>query len=143
MLYTPLVKRAMRLCFEAHRDAVDKSGIPYVFHPAHVAEQMDSEAATCVALLHDVIEDTPLTADDIRAAGMSEEVVEALLLMTHDPSVDYMDYVAALAANPLARQVKMADLRHNMDTTRLEAVTEKDLARRAKYERALALLESL
>ena len=143
MIYTPMTKAAMRLCFEAHRDAVDKSGIPYVFHPAHVAEQMDSEAATCVALLHDVMEDTPLTADDIRAAGMSEEVVEALLLMTHDPSVDYMDYVAALASNPLARQVKMADLRHNMDTTRLEAVTEKDLARRAKYERALALLESL
>ena len=140
MLYTPMTKAAMKLCFEAHKDQVDRSGVPYVFHPFHVAEQMTSEAEVCVALLHDVMEDTDLTADDIRAAGMSEEVVEALLLMTHDADVDYLDYVRALRDNPLARAVKIADLTHNSDLTRLDVVSEKDRRRVEKYAAALGLL---
>lgn len=142
MLYTPMTKAAMKLCFEAHKDQVDKSGLPYVFHPLLVAEQMCTEEEVCVALLHDVMEDAGCTADDIRAAGMSEAIVEALLLMTHDPSVGYMDYVANLANNPLARRVKMADLRHNMDVSRLDVVTDADLARRDKYAKAYAMLEA-
>lgn len=141
MIYTSMTKAALKLCFEAHKDQLDKSGLPYVYHPFHLAEQMDTEEETCVALLHDVMEDTDYTADDIRAVGMSDPVMEALHLMTHDSKVAYMDYVAALAENPLARKVKMADLRHNMDVTRLEKVTEKDLARKQKYEKAYAILE--
>lgn len=143
MLYTPMTKAALRLCFEAHKDQVDKCGMPYVFHPFHVAEQMETEAETCVALLHDVLEDSEFTVEDIRAAGMSEEVVEALLLMTHDSSTPYMDYVAALAKNPLARSVKMADLRHNSDRTRIDQPTEADERRWEKYAKALAYLEQL
>lgn len=141
MLYTPMTKAAMKLCFEAHRNQVDKSGLPYVFHPILVAEQMITEEEVCVALLHDVMEDADFAAEDIRAAGMSERVIEALILMTHDPSVGYMDYVAALSVNPLARKVKMADLCHNMDTSRLDSMTEADWKRRDKYARAYALLE--
>ena len=141
MIYTPTTKAAMKLCFEAHKDQVDKSGLSYVLHPIHLAEQMDSEEVACVALLHDVMEDTELSVDDIRAAGMSEPVVEALLLMTHDSEVGYMDYVAKLSENPLARKVKMADLRHNMDLSRLDEVTDADLARVEKYKRAYSLLE--
>lgn len=141
MIYTPMTKAALDICFEAHKDQVDKSGQPYVFHPFHLAEQMDSADAVCVALLHDVMEDTDVTADELRAAGMSKDVMEALLLMTHDPSVPYMDYVKALAANPLARQVKKADLCHNMELSRLERVTESDLRRVRKYQAALDLLE--
>lgn len=140
MIYTPMTKAALKLCFDAHKDQVDKSGLPYVFHPFHLAEQMDSEEAVCVALLHDVMEDTDATADDIRAAGMSDAVVDALLLMTHDSAVEYMDYVRALSSNDLAREVKMADLRHNMDRSRIDHPTAKDEARWEKYASALALL---
>lgn len=142
MLYTPLTKKALKLCFQAHRDQVDKSGLPYVFHPFHLAEQMDDEATTCVALLHDVMEDTNLNADDLRAAGMPDEVVEALELMTHDPSEAYMDYVARLATNPLARRVKEADLKHNSDLSRLDEANEAALRRVAKYAEALTLLQT-
>lgn len=140
MIYTQMTKAALKLCFEAHKDQVDKSGLPYVFHPFHVAEQMKTEEEVCVALLHDVMEDTDFTVDDIRAAGMNDAVVEALLLMTHGPSVPYMDYVAKLADNPLARTVKIADLQHNLDRTRIENPTERDAQRWEKYERALAFL---
>ena len=142
MLYTPLTKKALKLCFEAHRNQVDKSGLPYVFHPFHLAEQMEDEATTCVALLHDVMEDTDMSADDLRAAGMPDEVLEALELMTHDPAVAYGDYVARLAANPLARRVKQADLEHNSDLSRLDEVDEAALRRVAKYAEALAVLQT-
>lgn len=141
MLYTPMTKAALLLSFQAHKDQIDKSGLPYVYHPFHVAEQMRTEEEVCVALLHDVMEDTSLSVDDIRAVGMSEPVIEALCLMTHEPTIAYMDYVARLAQNPLARRVKMADLRHNMDLTRLDSVTSTDVRRRKKYVRAYELLE--
>ena len=141
MLYTPMTKAAMKLCFEAHRDQVDKSGLPYVFHLILVAEQMSTEEEVCVALLHDVMEDTDFTVEDIRAAGMSEDVIEALLLMTHEPSVEYMDYVVTLSVNPLARKAKMADLCHNMDVRRMDSMTDADWKRRDKYAEAYALLE--
>ena len=140
MIYTPMTKAALNLCFDAHKDQVDKSGQPYVFHPFHLAEQMDTEEAVCVALLHDVIEDTDFTIDDLRIAGMNDTVLDALLLMTHDPAVEYMDYVKALSHNALARKVKLADLKHNMDESRLDSVTESDLQRIKKYQEAFSLL---
>ena len=72
MLYTPLTRRALKLCFEAHKDQTDKSGLPYVFHPFHLAEQMTEEVTTVVALLHDVVEDTPVTLENLRAQGFPE-----------------------------------------------------------------------
>lgn len=140
MLYTPMTKAALRICFDAHKDQVDKAGMPYVFHPFHVAEQMETEDEVCVALLHDVVEDTAATLDDLRVAGMGEEVVGAVAAMTHDPSVSYADYIAAIAQNPLARKVKVADLRHNSDESRLDEPTGRDLARLAKYAEALRML---
>ncbi len=141
MLYTPLTKAAMKLCFAAHKDQLDKSGIPYVFHPIHLAEQMESEYTTVVALLHDVMEDTPYTRDDLAKMGYPEPVLDALTLMTHGDDVDYLDYVRAIKENPIARQVKLADLRHNSDLSRLEEITPKALARVEKYKKALAILE--
>ena len=90
MIYTDKTKKAMKLCFEAHKDQLDKSGVPYVFHPFHVAEQMTDEATTIVALLHDVVEDTDYTLEDIAAMGFGQDVVDALALMTHDKSVPYL-----------------------------------------------------
>ena len=140
MIYTELTKKAMKLAFAAHKDQLDKSGIPYVFHPIHLAEQMESEETAIVALLHDVVEDTEYTLQDIAAMGFPQEVLEALALMTHDEAVPYMDYVARLKGNPIARTVKLADLRHNSDLTRLDAVDEKAHARIEKYRKAITEL---
>ena len=141
MIYTPLTKKALRLCFDAHKDQVDKSGMPYVFHPFHLAEQMPDEDTVVTALLHDVVEDTAFTPDDLRCMGFPPRVVEAIMLMTHEDGVPYMDYVAKIRDNPIARQVKLADLRHNSDLTRLEQVDDRARQRAEKYARAIALLE--
>ena len=140
MIYTELTKKAMKLAFAAHKDQVDKSGIPYVFHPVHLAEQMESEETAIVALLHDVVEDTEYTLQEIAGMGFPQTVLEALALLTHDEAVPYMDYVMQLKENPIARTVKLADLRHNSDLTRLDTVDEKALARVEKYKKAIAKL---
>ena len=143
MIYTDLTKKAIKLMFKLHKDQKDRSGLPYVFHPWHVAESMDDEISTVVALLHDSIEDTDITLDDLREEGIPEEALKALSLMTHEDGVDYFDYVKALAVNPIARKVKLSDLRHNSDLSRLNEVKEKDLERREKYLKAIEYLESL
>ena len=140
MLYTQLTKKAMKLCFEAHRDQVDKTGIPYVFHPIHLAEEMTDELTTVCALLHDVVEDSEYTFDDLRNMGFPERVIRALILLTHEDGVAYMDYVRRIATDPIAKQVKMADLKHNSDLSRLDTVDEKALARVEKYAQAMKLL---
>ena len=142
MIYTDQTRKAMTLCYEAHKDAFDKSGVPYVFHPFHLAEQMVTEDTTVVALLHDVVEDTDYTIEDLTTMGFSKTVTDAIRLMTHDKTVDYMDYVRAIKENPVARAVKLADLKHNSDTTRLEIVDEKAKKRVEKYAKAIALLEA-
>ena len=141
MLYTENTKKALKLCFEAHREQVDKSGLPYVFHPLHLAEHMADETTTVAALLHDVVEDTDYTLEDLREMGFPQETIDALALLTHDPEVPYMEYVSQIAKNPVAKAVKIADLKHNSDLSRLDSVDEKILKRREKYLQALALLE--
>ena len=142
MIYTELTKKAMQLCFTAHKDQVDKSGLPYVFHPFHLAEQMIDELTTVAALLHDVVEDTPYTFTDLREMGFPEEVLDALRLLTHDDGAPYLEYVARLKDNPIARAVKLADLRHNSDLTRLDHVDDRALKRVAKYRKAIELLKT-
>ena len=142
MIYTDKTKKAMKLCFDAHKDQVDKSGMPYVFHPFHVAEQMKDEPTTIVALLHDVVEDTDYTLEDIAAEGFGQEIVEAVSLMTHEDDVPYLDYVTKLKDNPIAKAVKLADLAHNSDPSRLGEIDEETQQRLEKYKTAIALLES-
>lgn len=142
MLYTNATKKAMKLCFEAHKDQTDKSGLPYVFHPFHLAEQMTDEATTVTALLHDVVEDTSYTLEDLKNMGFAFEVLEALALLTHDDSVPYLEYVAALKENPIAKAVKLADLAHNSDLTRMDIVDEWAIKRTEKYKKAIELLNA-
>lgn len=141
MIYTENTKKALKLCFEAHKNQLDKSGMPYVFHPFHLAEQMQTELTTIVALLHDVVEDTEYTIDDLIKMGFDKSVTDALVLLTHDDAVDYMDYVCAVKINPIAKAVKLADLKHNSDLSRLDNVDEKALGRREKYLKAIKILE--
>lgn len=142
MIYTENTKKALRICFDAHKDQEDKSGMPYVFHPFHLAEQMKTEETTIVALLHDVVEDSDYTLEDLKAFGFSGAVTDAVALMTHADDVKYMDYVRKIKDNPIAKAVKLADLRHNSDLSRLDEVTDKALNRREKYLKAIELLES-
>ena len=141
MIYTAKTKLALKLCFDAHKDQTDKSNMPYVFHPFHLAEKMDNEKTTIVALLHDVIEDTEYTVDDLRNMGFDDDVLTAITLMTHQPDIPYMEYIASIKKNEIARTVKLADLHHNSDLTRLETITEKDQRRAEKYFEAIKLLE--
>lgn len=145
MIYTDKTRKALSICYEAHKDALDKSGAPYVFHPFHLAEQMQDEITTVVALLHDVIEDTDYTLQMLREEGFGEDVLEALRLLTHSDDMkteaDYMAYVAKIRENPVARAVKIADLEHNADLTRLPKIKDKDIMRAAKYQKALMLLK--
>ena len=141
MIYTKLTKLAMQISFDAHKEQKDKSGLPYIFHPFHLAEQMTDEVTTCVALLHDVVEDTEMTFEKLLELGFTVEIVDALKLLTHDDSVPYMDYVKEIAKNPVAKAVKLADLAHNSDLTRLDIIDEKALKRAEKYNQAMELLK--
>ncbi len=140
MIYTPLTKKALKISFNAHKDQLDKSGIPYVYHPYELATQMTTEAETCVALLHDVVEDTPITFDDLIAEGFGNDIIEALRLMTHNDDTPYFDYVRKIKNNPIAKNVKLADLRHNSTESRLDKITEKDIERKNKYKYAIEIL---
>lgn len=139
MIYTELTMKAMNVAYEAHHGQYDKGGVPYIFHPIHLAEEMDDEYSTCVALLHDTVEDTAVTLEEL-AKDFPREIIEAVDLLTHKDGVAYFDYVRAIASNPLAKKVKLADLRHNGDPGRIsnQGNAEK---RRAKYAAARAILE--
>ncbi|MBE5778166.1 MAG: HD domain-containing protein [Clostridiales bacterium] len=141
MLYTALTKKAMKIAFDAHKDQTDKTGLPYIFHPFHLAEQMTDEATVCVALLHDVVEDTDITFDQLKMEGFPNEILQALKLLTHDQSVPYMDYVKEIKSNPIAVKVKLADLTHNSDLTRMDVVDEWAVRRTEKYQKAIELLK--
>jgi len=140
MVYTTLTKRAILFAFDAHRGQYDKSGLPYITHPLHVAESMESEDECVVALLHDVLEDTDITVEDLTQIGISDRQIAALRLLCHDDSVPYLEYVQAIRADPIARKVKLADLHHNSDQTRLNMVTAQDAERVEKYKKAIEML---
>lgn len=142
MIYTELTNKAMKIAYAAHHGQLDYNGIPYIFHPIHLAEQMEDEISCCAALLHDVAEDTDVTLEDL-AREFPEEVIRALMLLTHEKGTDYFDYVRAIKADPIAMKVKLADLAHNSDQTRCVGsdLTEEQLAYwRQKYARAMKLL---
>ena len=140
MIYTEQTKKAMKLCFEAHKDQVDKSGIPYVFHPYHLAEQMTDEDTTVVALLHDVVEDTDYTLEDLEKLGFFPQVIEAVALLTHEEGVPYLEYVARIKDNPVAKAVKLADIEHNSDANRLDPDDPRIPYWQEKYAAARAAL---
>jgi (p)ppGpp synthase/HD superfamily hydrolase len=139
-----LLEKVISFALEAHTGHTDKTGRPYILHPLHLMSQMDTDEERMAAVLHDVIEDTNHTLADIAALGVPQTVLEALTLLTHDDKdTPYLDYVRALKPHPLARKIKLADLRHNMDIRRLSTITDKDAARLERYRQAWALLNSI
>ena len=113
----------MRTAYAAHAGQVDKCGVPYIFHPIHLAEQMPDEISVCAALLHDVAEDTDITLSELESEFPSA-VIDVLKLLTHKDGIDYFDYIRAIRSNPTAVRVKLADIAHNSDETRYAGCSE-------------------
>ncbi|MDR0949673.1 MAG: GTP pyrophosphokinase [Lachnospiraceae bacterium] len=137
MLYTHFTRVAMRIAYNAHHGQFDKDGVPYIFHPIAVAEQLTTETGIVTALLHDVIEDTAVTLDDLAAQGIPDEVLVALNLLTHANDEPYEEYLRRVRTNPLALAVKKADLVHNSQPDRLDSLPQ-DTATRLRNKYALA-----
>jgi len=136
-----LIEKCIAFALEAHRGQTDRNNRPYILHPLYLMSQMDTEEEMMTAVLHDVVEDTDYTLADLREMGLPESVLRAVSLLTHDKdALSYDEYVRRLKPDPIARKVKMADLKHNMDIRRLSAVTEKDAVRFEKYRKAYAFL---
>ncbi len=140
MINTKLTRKAMIIAYNAHIGQVDKAFVPYIYHPIHVAEQMEDEVTCIAALLHDVVEDTEVTFTDLEKE-FPKETIDILRLLTHDKNTDYMEYIEKIKSNKLAVKVKIADIKHNMDKSRLDEVDEKALIREEKYKKALKVLE--
>lgn len=117
MIYTELTKEAMNIAYKSHHKQKDKGGFPYINHPLHIAEEMDDEYSTCVALLHDVVEDSDITLNDLSKI-FPPEVIKAIDLLTRKDNILYADYIKQIKTNEIATKVKLADLAHNMDKTR-------------------------
>ncbi len=131
-----MIEKAIRIALDAHHGQLDKSGRPYILHPLRVALGMKDEKELLVALLHDVLEDSDYTDDDLLRHGFSAEIVAASVCLVHAEGEEYSDYIKKVKANKLARRVKLADLQDNLNILRLNAVTEADFERIRKYHRA-------
>lgn len=138
----PALEDAIQLALTAHHEQTDKQGQPYILHPLRLMMQMPGETLKIIAVLHDVVEDSTITLDDLRAQGYDETIVAAVDALTHPDDEAYMDYVRRAAKNHLARQVKLADLQDNMNIHRLPGFTEKDMTRMQRYHEAWTFLKS-
>ena len=142
MIYTELTNKAMRIAYDAHHGQVDKCGIPYIFHPIALAQSMEDEVSCCAALLHDVVEDTAVTMEEL-AKEFPAEVIEVLRLLTHDDGEEYYAYVRRIKEHPIAKKVKLADLAHNSDQSRCvgSGIPQETLDRwQEKYDKAKKIL---
>lgn len=138
-----LLSKAIRIASEAHEKVLDKGGSPYILHPLRLMFRLrtDDPELMCVAVLHDVVEDSEWTIDSLRHEGFTERTLTALSLLTHDDGSPYDQYIDEIATNLDAIMVKMEDLRDNSDITRLKGVTEKDLKRTEKYHKSFMRLK--
>ena len=142
MIHTEMTIKAMKIAYEAHLGQLDYNDVPYIFHPYHLAEQMDDEVSCTVAVLHDVVEDTPITLSDLEQI-FPAQVVEIVRLLTHDNNVDYFDYIREIKKNPIATKVKLEDLKHNSDESRSigsNLTQEQLLYWKTKYAKAKEIL---
>ena len=142
MIYTEMTIKAIKVAYEAHLGQLDYNDVPYIFHPYHLAEQMDDEVSCTVALLHDVVEDTHLTLSDLEQI-FPTQVVEIVRLLTHDEGIDYFDYIRKIKTDSIATKVKLEDLKHNSNEARSigsNLTQEQLLYWKEKYAKAKEIL---
>lgn len=137
-----LINKAIETAAKAHDGQLDKAGQPYIYHPLRVMLYAEGdEKVKCAAVLHDVMEDSPITENYLKKEGFDDEIITALKLLTRSEEQDYFEYVKNLKSNPIAKAVKLADLKDNMDMSRIKEPKERDFLRLEKYKKAKALLE--
>jgi len=136
-----LLKKALQIATDAHMHQVDKGGMPYILHPIRVANKCKTNEERMVALLHDTIEDTEVTEAYLLSEGFPRNIVNAILSVTRNKNESYEDFIKRSRLNPIGRQVKLHDLEDNMDITRLNELTEKDICRLNKYLKAYKYLK--
>ncbi|WP_088345195.1 HD domain-containing protein [Bacillus cereus] len=134
------IKIAHEIAKKAHGGQVDKAGVDYIKHPEAVASFVNTAEEKATAYLHDVLEDTEITTVDLLNAGIPYNVVEAVQVLTKEKYTSYFEYLSRVKENSLARTVKLADLKHNSDRSRLARITDKDLKRLEKYRKAIQFL---
>lgn len=137
-----MLSKALKVAVKAHSNQVDKGGNPYIYHPAAVANMVESEEEKIVALLHDVVEDSSITLEVIESYGFSDRVLKALKVITKCKGEDYEDYINRVKQDPIACKVKIADLKHNMDLTRIPEPCEEDYVRVEKYKNNIKQLST-
>ncbi len=138
--YSELLNKAISIAKLAHKGQLDKGNKPYIEHPKYIASKMVLDEEKIVAFLHDVVEDTNVTLKDLSSEGFDELIIEALTLLTHQKEVLYFEYINHIKKNELARKVKIEDLKHNLDISRINNPTKKDIERIEKYKKALNIL---
>jgi (p)ppGpp synthase/HD superfamily hydrolase len=137
------LERAIEIAVSAHKGAVDKGGQPYILHPLAVMMSLKTDAEKIVGVLHDVVEDTDWTFEALKQEGFSEDIIEALQSVTKsDSDSNYLDFVERAKANAIGRNVKIADLKHNMDVSRISSISDLDIERMEKYRKSLEILET-
>lgn len=137
---------AIALAADRHRSQVDKGGRPYILHPLkvmHYIRAEDDEDLQCIAVMHDLLEDTDTTFEELVSLGFSDRVIAALRLLTRMPGQTEAEYMAGVLTSTDAVQVKLADLRHNSDIRRLKGIGPKDVERMKRYHAAYLRLRSL
>ena len=133
--------RALKVALKAHFGQKDRGGKAYILHPLRLAMRVKTDNEKLAALLHDVVEDSDVTLNELRELGFGEEVVEAIDCLTRREGESYQVFIERLSGNKLALRVKIEDLKDNLDLTRLENITEEDFRRIQKYLNALQYLD--
>lgn len=141
MNFDKLREKAMQIAEKVHKNQVDKAGKPYIWHPVRVERRCTRQEDRLVALLHDTVEDGNIASEYLLLVGFSQEIVDAVLSVSRKRGEDYFEFIQRCKANPIGRRVKICDLEDNMDITRLNQLTEKDIERLKKYHKAYNMLK--
>ena len=137
------IETALEIAIKAHKNQTDRYGKPYIFHPLRVMMNVDNDEDKVAAILHDVVEDSDITLDDLRKEGFPDEIINAVDCLTKRDGEEYIDYINRVLTSPIAKRVKLADLKDNMDLKRIDVITEKDIVRLNKYLKAWRMINEI
>lgn len=140
MIYTKMINKALNIAYKAHHGQKDKGNVPYIFHPYHIAEKFNNETDICVALLHDVLEDTFVSKEELEGY-FPKEVIEPLVLLTRSTHDTYFEYIKNICSNPIAQKVKIEDIKHNLVFERIQNKTRNEKLEK-RYLKALEILKN-
>ena len=140
MIYTKIINKALNIAYKAHHGQKDKGNVPYIFHPYHIAEKFNNETDICVAILHDVLEDTFVSKEELEGY-FPKEVIEPLVLLTRSTHDTYFEYIKNICSNPIAQKVKIEDIKHNLVFERIQNKTRNEKLEK-RYLKALEILKN-